>query len=274
MPFDRRDAPPVQPRAQGAVRVSAKAGPGGGRLDGLREQGSLRALFPRGARGVEVCLVNTAGGLTGGDRFAVEAAAGAGASLLLSTQAAERAYRAEAGSEARLDVRLSAGPGARLSWLPQETILYDGAALVRRLHVDLAADARLLLVEPLVFGRAAMGERVRSARFRDRVEIRREGRLAWLDAVRLEGDLDALLSRPGVAAGAGAMASLLYAGPDAAAEIGPLRAAFGAMGGASLVEDGLLAARLLAPDSHALRRALLPALDRLTGDALPKAWRL
>ncbi|WP_371056495.1 urease accessory protein UreD [Rhodosalinus sp. K401] len=274
MPFDKRETLPVQPRAQGALRVSAKAGPGGGRLEALRAQGSLRALFPRGARGVEVCLVNTAGGLTGGDRVAVEATAGAGATITLSTQAAERAYRAEPGSEARLDVRLAAGPGARLSWLPQETILYDGAALARRLHVDLAGDARLLLVESLVFGRAAMGERLRELRFRDRIEIRRDGRLAWLDAVRLEGCAAELLARPGVAAGAGAMAALVYAGPDAAAQLGPLRAAFGASGGASLVEDGLLAARVLAPESHALRRALLPALDRLTGDSLPKAWRL
>ncbi|WP_410924275.1 urease accessory protein UreD [Rhodosalinus sp.] len=272
----RRQEVPAQPRARGAVRLSVRAARGGSALSAFRHQGSLRAVFPRprpGA-GVEAILVNTAGGITGGDRFEVEARAEAGAALTLSTQACERAYRAPPGSTGRLAVRLAAGPEARLDWLPQETILYDGASLDRRLEIDLAPGARLLMVEPLIFGRRAMGETLTSGRFRDRIAVTRGGRPLYRDGVTLAGDIATTLARPGVAGGAGAMASLVLVGPEAEAELAPVRALLPATGGASLLSPDLLVLRLLARDGQALRATLLPVLDRLTGGALPKAWRL
>jgi len=260
----------TQPRARGAVRIVA----GARGLEGLRQEGSLRALFPRGRIGVEACLINTAGGITGGDRFSVSATARAGARLILSTQAAERAYRAQPGQTGRLEVSLSAEPGAVLHWLPQETILYEGCALDRTLRISLAREARLLMVEPVLFGRMAMGEALRAARFHDRVEITRDGAPVYLDAVRLEGDIAAQLARPAVADGARAMAALVLVAPGAEAHLAPVRALLPATGGASLLGPDMLVLRLLAPDAMALRRSLLPVLDRLTGDTLPTAWRL
>lgn len=269
MPLDR----PAQPRAEGALHLSAKRVGDRSAIDGFRCSGAMKALFPQGADILNAIMINSSGGLTGGDRFAIRGTAGPGTSLTLTTQAAERAYRAKDGW-ARVDTRLEAQEGASLFWLPQELILFRGASLDRSLRIDLATDARLLMVEPVIFGRAAMGEVLDRARLRDRIEIRREGRPLYRDAVRLEGDLAAQLARPGVAAGCGAMASLVYVDPAAEAHMDPVRALLPETGGASLLRDDLLAVRLLAHDGFELRRHLLPILDRLSGETLPTSWRL
>lgn len=245
------------------------------RLDRFRQSGSLKLLFPRGSLDrTEAVLLNTAGGLTGGDRMQVEAAAGEAASLTLTTQAAERAYRAPPASEARVATHLVASDGARIDWLPQETILFDGAALSRRMTVEMTGTARVLLVEPLILGRPAMGEVVRQATFRDRWEVRRDGALVYADAPRLQGDLAALLARPGTGGGAGALATVLLAAPEADAMLARVRPLLPATAGASLVRDGILSLRLLAADGYLLRKSLIPVIEALTDTPLPKVWRL
>ncbi|OIQ32936.1 MAG: urease accessory protein [Alphaproteobacteria bacterium MedPE-SWcel] len=251
-------------------------------IDGLHQAGALKLLFPRGRPPVEAVLVNTAGGITGGDRFTLEASAGRNSQLTLTTQAAERAYRAQPGQTGRVQTTLTVAAGARLNWLPQETILFQNCDFARRLRVDLAPDARLLLVEPLVFGRAAMGERLTSARFHDRIDLYRGPRRLYHDAIRLNGDIAATLAGPGTGGGlsapSGALATLLLAAPEAEAALDWIRAALpsggSAVGGASLLAPDLLHLRLLAVDSFVLRQSLLPLLDRLTGGGLPRCWRL
>ena len=219
-------------------------------------------------------MVNTAGGVTGGDSFLVEATASPGATLTLTTQAAERAYRAQPGQTGHIRTAIRVKAGARVNWLPQELILYEGCALRRRLRVDLAGDATFLMVEPVVFGRAAMGERLSSARFSDRIKIIRDGLPLYRDGVELQGHLAEALARPAAAPGAGAMASVVYIAPDAEAQLVALRADLPPRAGASLLQPDMLVLRCLAEDSHALRQTLLPVLDRLTGHTLPVSWRL
>ncbi len=244
-------------------------------LQDLRQQGSLKLLFPRrDGADMQAVLVNTAGGVTGGDSFDLSATALADAYLTLTTQAAERAYRASGAIPGRIRTHLTVEAGGQLNWLPQETILFDGCAIDRRLRVDLAPDAGLLLVESLIFGRAAMGEQVASAHFQDRLEIWRAGRLAHLDALRLTGDLAAEMARPGVGDGAGALSSLILIRPDAAAHLDPIRAALPDTGGVSLVGEDILLMRLLAPDGFTLRRTLVPILNRLTRNSLPRPWMI
>ncbi|WP_229666023.1 urease accessory protein UreD [Wenxinia marina] len=256
------------------MRLSAVPGPRAASVIGaLRQEGSLKLLFPRGAGpSLEAVLLNTAGGLTAGDRMDVAAEAMPGAALTLSTQAAERAYRANGPKPACSLVRLSAGEGAALRWLPQETILFDGCALDRTLDLDLAPGARALVAEAVILGRAAMGETVRRGRFRESWTVRTDGRLAFADRLRLEGDPAALLARS--APGHAAFASILLAAPDAAARLDATRAALGRHGGASLIAEGLMFARLTAPDGLALRRILVPLLETLGQADLPKVWRL
>ncbi len=267
------ESPPTEvPRARGSVALSVKAKG----LDGLRQSGSLRCLFPRTAgNGVEAVLVNTAGGITGGDRFSVSARAGSGCTLALTTQAAERAYRAAGQAMAgRLETRLRVAKGARLDWLPQETILYDGCHFERELRVDLAAGARALIMEPLVFGRVESGEALRDIRFRDRIEIRQNGAPLFLDAMRINGDAATLLARPHMAAGARAMAALIYVAEDAEAQLTPLRQMLPARAGASLLGQNCLVLRLLAADSFELRTHLIPILQALHRTPLPKCWMI
>ncbi|WHZ37601.1 urease accessory protein UreD [Sagittula sp. MA-2] len=257
----------------GDLVLSAKSRSGVSAIDRLRTSGCLKTLFPRNAEAVEAILINTSGGLTGGDRLAQVAEAGAGARLTLTTQAAERAYRSASGW-ARVDTRLTVQAGGRIDWLPQELILFEGARLQRSLRADLHGDARLLLVEPVIFGRAAMSERLHDAALRDRIEIRRDGVPLYSDAVRLEGDLTVQMARPAVGGGAGAMACIVYVGADAEGRLAQLRSHLPITGGASLLRPDVLVARVLAEDGFTLRKTLLPALDLLSGHGLPVSWRL
>ncbi|MEM1313216.1 MAG: urease accessory protein UreD [Pseudomonadota bacterium] len=269
---------PAQPRAEG----EAGAVMGARGLIGLRQQGSAKCFLPRTHAEATAVFLNTAGGLTGGDRFRWRAEARDGARLTATTQAAERVYRAQPGETAQVTARLRLGAGARLDWLPQETILFDGGALDRRLEIEMEEDARLLAVEPLVLGRAAMGETVRDARFRDAWRLRRvdgagRGRLVWADGLRLIGDAAEIAAARATFAGARAAATLVYAAPDAGDRLEGLRARLpegGAARGAASAWDGLVCARLLAEDGFALRRALVPALEFLRGGGLPRVWTM
>ncbi|MBM2293478.1 urease accessory protein UreD [Sulfitobacter pseudonitzschiae] len=264
-----------QPRALGRIAVSSKLARGRSVLGGLHQAGSSKCLFPRNnTASLDAVVLNTAGGITGGDRFAVSAEAEAGTSLCLTTQACERVYRAQTGEVGQVRNALTVGPQARIDWLPQETILFDGAAIDRRLQIDLGEDAQLLMVEPLVFGRAAMGERLGTLDLRDRIMINRAGVPLYHDAIALTGDASTHLAKTFVAKGAGAMAAMVYIAPDAAGQLAPVRAMLPDTAGASLIGDDMLVARFLAADSFELRRSLLPVLIRLKGGPLPRTWMI
>lgn len=191
------------------------------RLNRLYQQGCVKALLPK-TQGVapEVVLLNTAGGLTGGDSLDVALAVGPKADLTATTQAAERIYRAASGT-ARVARHLSLGEGATLDWLPQETILLKAGRIERRLDADMAADARLTLIETLVLGRAAMGETVTIGHFSDQWRIRRAGRLVHAEAPRLSGDIARATAGPATLNGAIAVATLVHLAPDAEARLAP-----------------------------------------------------
>src|SRR6201997_1101821 len=166
-------------RAQGAVTFDVHQAEGVTRRRNLHESGSLRVRFPSPeGEGLSAVFVNTAGGVAGGDRFDIEITAHDGARLTLTTAAAEKVYRAT-GRPAELNIALKVADGAHLSWLPQETILFDRARMSRRIDIDLAEAASLVLCEIAVFGRAAMGERMAQGAFIDRWRVRRGGRLAF-----------------------------------------------------------------------------------------------
>lgn len=263
------------PRARGEVRLSSKHRDGLSVIGDLRQSGSLKALFPNvHDQGLQAVLVNTAGGITGGDHFSVEARAGAKTTLTLTTQAAERAYQTQSGQTGKIKTRLTVESGARLVWVPQETILFDGCALQRRLTMKMESSARLLFAEPVVFGRAAMGERLTHGLFRDRVELCRDGETFFLDATQLKGDIAQQLAKPAVANAAGAMVLLVYVAPDAGAQLAHLRTLLPETAGASVIGDDLLIMRALAADSYELRQFLVPILTHLTGDALPRPWMI
>src|SRR5262245_22851619 len=155
-------------RARGRIDLSVEAVAGATRRQRVHESGSLRVRFPGPpSAALEAVLVNTGGGITGGDTFDIGVSVGEKARLVVTTTAAEKVYRS-LGPPATVNVAIRVAAGGTLAWLPQETILYDQAVLGRRIEVELAEDARLVLLEPLVFGRTGMGERVRTGALRDR----------------------------------------------------------------------------------------------------------
>jgi urease accessory protein len=241
-------------------------------LDGLRQVGCLKARFPRPDDSAwrQVVTLNTSGGVAGGDMLDATFAVGDGARATIASQAAERFYRALPDSApSSVTTRIAVAACGAAEWLPQETILFDRCAVRRRLCVELATDAWFLGVESLIFGRAAMGEVVEFASLRDVFEVRRAGRLLLYDAIRLEGEVSATLRRPAIAAGARAVATLVYVAPDAAAMLDPLRE----RGMGASAWDGMLIARMLAADSATLRAAMVDALAVLRGGrALPRVW--
>jgi urease accessory protein len=270
-------------RARGVARVALAhdAGPlSATRIAGLRQEGCGKAFLPRVTGDPEVVFLNTSGGLTGGDRLDFSVTLAAGGRATATTQTAERAYAVPPGAApGEIAVTLSAGDGATLHWLPQETILFEDSALERRTRVDLGRDARLLMCEMLVLGRAAMGETVLRARLHDARTVYRAGRPVLADAVEVG---PALLGRPAAPAGlAGARAVALVAlvAPGAEAALPGVRAVLADAAGAGLragasAWDGRCLVRLAAPDAHPLKLAVARLLRHLGGGALPRVWQV
>jgi len=273
-PVGRGEAP-LQ-RSRGRARLAFKRREAATVLDEFFQEGCVRLRLPRCHAGwPEAVLLNTAGGLTGGDRVELAVRWGAGTAATVSSQAAEKVYRALAGV-ARVETRLTVEDGARAEWLPQETILFDRAALRRDLEVRLAGNASFLGLEALVFGRAAMGERLRQGNLRDAWRIWRDGRLLLADALRLEGDLEHRLGQGAVAAGCHAVALLVLAEPDAEHRVPAVRGALADAKGLAGASgwDGLLVARFVAADGATLRGDLLRALAALRDSRpAPRVWQ-
>jgi urease accessory protein len=262
-------------RTKGEARLTFKQVAGATCTDRLFQSGAAKVRLPHVPRGEppQAVLINSAGGLTGGDRMAWAVDVARGCRAVVTTQACERIYRS-AGGEAEVAATLSVAPGARLDWLPQETILFDGGRLARRIEVDLADDAVLLVVEAILFGREARGECMRAGLFRDSWRVRRGGRLAFADELRFDWADAGLLHRSAVLNGAGAMATMLLVGGDPERHTPALRRIVGAAGGVS-AWDGKLLARIAAEGGAALRQVLIPGLvELLDGAALPKIWQI
>jgi urease accessory protein len=238
----------------------------------LFETGGLRWRFPRSSNPCEAAIVNTGGGVAGGDSYRVSLELGEGAEVEATTPSAERIYRSD-GAAAAVATRLKLAPGARLCWLPQETLMFERAAFERRLEVEMSAEASLVIAETLVFGRLAMGESQIDASLRDSWRVRRDGRLVFADETRLE-HAGVSLERRAVGAGARALATIVAAAPNIEARLPDLRAAIEAEGGVEAgasAFDGLIVARLLSSSPSRLRATVIASIVAL-GGRKPRLW--
>ncbi|WP_164747397.1 MULTISPECIES: urease accessory protein UreD [unclassified Mesorhizobium] len=269
---------PAAQRVAGRGRLFCGKSGGRTRLQRLYQDGSAKIRMPA-VQGdpLEAVLINTAGGLTGGDRLGWEIEVGEGASASITTQACEKIYRA-ASDRADTKVSLTVGAGGSIAWLPQETIVFNRAAFARALHVELAVGAEALLLEATLFGRLAMGERTVLGNFHDRWRVCQGGRLIHAEDFRIGPDIAAGLQRQAVTGGALASATMLLVSPRAETLLEPARAIIGDQGGASfwsVGQSGKLLARLTAGDGYQLRKRLIPLVELLNGRAgLPKLWSL
>ena len=269
--FDPRPRPRQRARAEAFAsfaRIGARTEP-----QRLFETGGLRWRFPRSSTPCEAALVNTGGGVAGGDSYSVSLSLSEGAEVEAATPSAERIYRSD-GAAADIATRLILAPGARLFWLPQETLMFDGARLERRLEIETSGEAEFLVAETLVFGRLAMGESRIDASLKDSWRVRRDGRLIFADETRLEHAGEAL-DRRAVGAGARTLSTIVASAPNIEARLPVLRTALDAAGpdaesGASAF-DSLIVVRLLAASFDQLRGSLIASIVAL-GGRKPRLW--
>ena len=231
-------------------------------------------------------LLTTSGGLVAGDSLSIAIGLDPGAVAHVTASAAEKIYRST-GATTQIAQTLSVASGAWLEFLPPETILFDGARLRRHTTVALSPGAGFLGGGIIVFGRRARGEGFTRGLLHERLEVSRDGALAWGDALHIDGDVAAIMADPVCFAGAAACATLILAPPDgdprgyidAAREVQGRSAAAGLRAGLTAV-GGLLVARWLGQDALRLRRAYADLACHLRAAAmglpprLPRLWHV
>ena len=271
---------PSLQRVNGSAAISFKTVQSGTKtmLNRLFQRGSAKIRLPKSyGRFAEAVLINTAGGLTGGDRLDWNISLGPRTKSVVTSQACERVYEAIDGT-AQISTRLSVAEGAELHWLPQETILYDRSSLHRNLEVDLACDARFVALEAVMLGRKAMGENVRQANFHDSWRIRREGKLIFADDVVLSGAIEQIEHGRALLNGNKAFATLFYSGPEDEDQLQVLARSLRNIATSKTIGisafDRKIVIRLLASDSYTLRKQLIPVLSVLRETDLPRVWRI
>ena len=264
-------------RVKGTARIRFALSYGTTRLADLYQNGSAKIRLPKVYNEpATAVLINTAGGLTGGDELTYQVAVDEGAHAIVTSQAAERAYRSSSGS-AKVTGNLAVGQAATLEWLPQETILFQASRLKRRIQTDLAADARLLMLESIVLGRKAMGEQIRSVTFKDSWRIRRENKLVFADDIRFEGNPDDFLNGPATAKTGHMVATMVDCAVDAEDRLPRARESLDKLQtettrAAASAWNGVLVARLVSSDSRELRSALMNFLTSYRAASLPRVW--
>jgi urease accessory protein len=263
-------------RAYGTARVRFDRGGGRIRLADLAQSGSAKVMLPRSATDCpEAVFLNTAGGLTSGDRLHFGLDLGADTRVTATTQTAERGYKCLNGP-AHLTITATLGAGAHLDWLPQETILFEDSNLIRDTHIALALGANCVMSEIVVLGRRAMGENPTRARLFDRRMVTLAGRPLWADALRIDANALADAGQAAVLGGNPAFAVLAYLGAGAEAAADPLRSLPPTTGVQTAVSgwNGRCIARAMAPDLWVLKQWLGRAISQLTARPLPRVWQM
>ena len=263
-------------RSSGTLHIAYRDRDGTTALADLRQEGCLKARFPRPTGWTEAVMLNSSGGVAGGDSLTLRLDVGRNAKATFSAQAAERFYGARpSDTPSSVHTTITLAPNSAAEWLPQETILFDRSALTRTLEINMAEDAHFLGVETLIFGRALMGETVHTARLRDTIRLRRAGKLLLHDAIRLEGQVAEILAHRASARGAIAMATIIHATPTAPAHLTALREAWADAPAedAASTWNNILIGRIVAPDAATLRTTLVAGLAVLRDHRpLPRVW--
>jgi len=268
-------------RSEGFCRIVLSGSEKGTRITDVFQRSPIRVLFPRtaGAAVEEAVLINTAGGIAGGDRLQSDVTALANASIAVTSQAAEKVYRA-LNEPARVTTRLKVCKAAKLAWLPHETIVFNWARLSRKTEIELSAGAELLALDWLVLGRAAHGEDMVGGHVADSWRVRKDGRLIWADSFRATDEVFPHLHRKALLSNSKAVGMLIYFGPYLETRLEFLRHIARSLecDCAATSVSGLIIIRFAAKVSCDLRIALRSFLQQFSRELgpgpfqVPKMW--
>jgi urease accessory protein len=286
-PFDWPDVRARNPsdkdlqRAEGSGRIVLSGSDKGTRVMDVLQRSPIRIMFPRTADDAldEAVLVNTAGGIAGGDRLEMDVTALGHASIAVTSQAAEKVYRA-LDEPARITTRLKAYEVAKLAWLPQETIVFNWGRLCRETEIELSSTAELLALEWLVLGRTAHGEDMVGGHITDSWRVKKDDRLIWADSFRITDETFAHLHRKALLSNCRAVGTLIYSGPDPGARLEFLRDVVRSLECqcAATSVGGLIIVRFAARVLYDLRVALHNFLEQFSRELgggpfrVPKMW--
>ena len=258
-------------RARGQVILHLN----GQKIEKLYQAGCAKMMLPKTYSDMtEAVMLNTAGGITGGDQIDISVVA-QDCALVTTSQTAERFYKSST-SPARISIQLKAQEGAHLHWLPQETILFDGAEIDRSIRLDMQSDSHCVIAESLVLGRGAMGEVVQNCHFTDSWRLYRDGVLFHAEQLCLTGDVrDVLVASAGGNA-AKLLTTIIYAGADAeqaAERLKPIISASRSANALSCWREKLVV-RLVSADAPAGRADIVKLLLALRQQPLPRVWQV
>ena len=268
--MDGLTSPNLQ-RARGRIGLSFC----GDKLEELYQSGCAKLMLPKTyGEMTEAVMLNTAGGITGGDRLTVKIQA-ENCALVTTTQTAERLYRSST-EPAKIEVGLCADKAATLHWLPQETIIFDGAELDRTIRLDMSAYSNCLLAETIVMGREAMGEDIYDCHFTDNWRLYREGQLFHAESLRLTSRVAEIMAAPAGGNGARLLSTILYAGCDAEQMAGLLTSVVETCSSDCAMScwDDRLVIRLMSPYPPIARADINRLLCALRGQPLPRVWQV
>ena len=268
-------------RSKGRARMVLAGSAQGTRIVDIFQRSPIRIMFPglRGAPVEEAVAVNTAGGIAGGDRLEFSVTVLANASVTITSQAAERVYRALS-EPALIDTQLKVHGTAKLAWLPQETIVFNGGRMRRNTDIEIYRGAELLALEWLVLGRTARGEEMVHGHIADGWQVKIDGRLIWADRFRVTDDVFPRTRNRALLADFKAIGTLIYFGPDAEARVQLMRELASELQChcVTTVVSGLVIARLAARAAAELKtslRQILLKFDPTPAQGpfrLPKMW--
>jgi urease accessory protein len=268
-------------RSDGFARLVVSGSPHGTRIVDIFERSPTKFMFPglRHAPVEEVVIVNTGGGIAGGDRVEFDVTVLSDASIAVTSQAAERVYRA-LNEPARIRTRLKIRDRAKLAWLPQETIVFNGGRILRNAEIDISSGAEVLALESLVLGRVAFGEKLAFGEITEGWRIRLNGRLIWADCFRAPEEVFPRFRSRALLADFKAICTLIYFGADVETRVQFMRDLAPQLrcNCVATAVSGLMIARLGAQDPAELKAGLsqiLMRFDRARGPGpfrLPKMW--
>jgi urease accessory protein len=268
-------------RANGAGRILVTGSASGTRISEVYQKFPIGLMFPRIGNDLvkEAVIVNSSGGIAGGDRLEIEVVALNDASVAVTTQAAEKVYRA-LDRPARVGTKLRVCGTAKLAWLPQETIVFNQARICRQTEIDVCSGAELIALEWLVLGRAARGEEVVSGHISDSWRIKKDGHLIWADGFRVSDEVFAQLHRKALLSNWRAVATLVYFGPGLDIRLEILRKIAASLDCccAATIVGAIIIVRVAAAVSSDLRRGLRRLLEQFSRElgpgpfGVPKMW--